>query len=58
MTTPTKDDRKDFRAYCKQCTDTQLRNVYSAERAARRRVYADIAKEELATRGLKPEKVE
>lgn len=48
----TKRDRADFRLYCEQCTDTQLRNVYAKETLARRRGYAAIARAVLCERGL------
>lgn len=48
----TKQDRREFAAYCEGCTDTQLRNVYASESLARRRAYAAIAKAELEKRGL------
>lgn len=47
-----KDHYEEFRQYCEHCTDSQLRNVYEKERAARRTAYASIAKEVMNTRGL------
>lgn len=48
----TNQDREEFKGYCQGCTDSQLRNVYNKEKAARRRGYADIARAELERRGL------
>lgn len=48
----TKHERADFKMYCEQCTDSQLRNVYAKERLARRSAYADIAKQVMTERGL------
>ena len=47
-----REDKADFRQYCMQCTDTQLRNVYAKERLARRVGYANIAKQVMQERGL------
>lgn len=52
MKRTTAQDKAEFRAYCKGCTDSQLQNVYNKERAARRMVYAEIAQNEIARRGL------
>lgn len=48
----TKTESADFRMYCEQCTDTQLRNVYAKERLARRWRYARIAQDVMVQRGL------
>ena len=48
----TKTDRYQFRLYCQQCTETQLRNVYALETLARRTAYAKIAKEIMRQRGM------
>lgn len=48
----TKYERADFKQFCKQCTDNQLRNVYAKEVLARRSSYASIAKEVMIERGL------
>jgi hypothetical protein len=48
----TKRERADFRLYCQQCTDSQLRNVYAKERLARRSAYAQIAQDVMKERGL------
>lgn len=47
-----REDKADFRQYCRQCTDTQLRNVYAKERLARRVGYANIAKQVMQERGI------
>lgn len=49
---PSKTDKAEFLQYCRQCTDTQLRNVYAKERLARRVGYANIAKQVMQERGL------
>lgn len=46
------DDRADFRRYCEGCTDSQVLAVIEKEAAANRRVYAQIAREVAAARGL------
>ena len=59
------DDRSNLRGYCRNCTDTQLQNVYEAEKqrakvedaeysivAQTAIVFADEAKQELRRRGL------
>lgn len=48
----TKKDKAEFRLYCEQCTDTQLRNVYAKESLARRTTYARIALDVMNQRGL------
>lgn len=48
----TNSDKEDFRQYCRQCTDAQLRSVYEKERNAKRTAYANIARSVLAERGL------
>ena len=47
MDTPTAQDLREFRQYCKQCTDSQLKAVFEKERDAKREHYADIAWAEL-----------
>lgn len=47
-----KQDKAEFRDYCRGVTDTQLRNVYAKETLARRRGYARIAREVMDERGL------
>jgi hypothetical protein len=47
----TKQDKVEFRQYCRLCTEAQLRNVYNKESLARRTAYAQIAKEVLNERG-------
>ncbi len=46
----TKQDKREFRGYCEQCTDSQLRNVYAKEKLARRTTYANIAREVMIER--------
>ena len=48
----TKQDKREFRGYCEQCTDSQLRNVYAKEKLARRTAYANIAREVMIERNL------
>jgi hypothetical protein len=48
----TKQDKSDFRLYCEQCTDDQLRNVYAKESLARRTTYAQIARNVMNQRGI------
>lgn len=48
----TKYEREDFRRYCQQCTDKQLRNVYALESLARRVAYARIAQQVMQQRGI------
>jgi hypothetical protein len=48
----TKQDKAEFRGYCKQCTDNQLRNVYAKESLARRTIYAQIALDVMNQRGI------
>jgi hypothetical protein len=48
----TKQDKREFRGYCEQCTDSQLRNVYAKETLARRTGYANIAREVMSERNL------
>jgi hypothetical protein len=48
----TQADKKDFAQYVRQCTDAQVIGVLEKERAAKRRTYAQVAKEEAIRRGL------
>lgn len=48
----TKKDKAEFRLYCEQCTDNQLRNVYAKESLARRTTYARIALDVMNQRGI------
>ncbi len=50
MSGPTKKDLAEFAAYCRTATDNQLRNIEERELAARRKYYADIAREEIQRR--------
>jgi hypothetical protein len=60
------DQRSDLRQYCRQCTDSQLENVYNDETkranvedaeysgvAQTAKVFADEAEQELQRRGLR-----
>lgn len=47
-----KQDKAEFRAYCENCTNSQLHNVCITEKTARRIAYANIAKQVLSERGL------
>lgn len=47
-----KRDRKEFSQYLAQCTDDQVRGVYEKEKAAQRRAYSSLAKDEAAKRGI------
>lgn len=49
---PTTKERESFAAYLRACTDRQVLGVYEKERAARRRAYATLAKEEAIRRNL------
>lgn len=42
----------DFRAYCRNATDAQLRNIYTKERKANRRKFAEIAYSVARERGI------
>lgn len=48
----TKQDRIEFREYCRGVTDKQLMNVLAKEKLARRTAYAKIAAEEVVRRAL------
>ena len=54
MTRVTEKDKAEFRAYLKACTLAQVRGVYDKEKAANRRVYANLARDELLNRGVQP----
>lgn len=49
---PSQSDRKEFAAFCRQATDSQLLAIHEKEKAARRQAYARLAQEEAARRGL------
>ncbi len=51
MSKVSKADREEFAGYCRTLTTEQVRNVVEKEQSAGRRVYAGIAREELARRG-------
>lgn len=46
------DDIDDFRGFCRQATDDQLREIYRRERAAGRKDYAKVAAWVAADRGI------
>lgn len=48
----TKQDREEFRLFCEQATDAQLRNIYIKEKTARRTAYANIARTVMAERDI------
>lgn len=50
MSIPTKSDKQDFAAFCRNATTAQLDNILAKEEAAGRTAYADIARAESATR--------
>ena len=52
VTKMNKQDKAEFKAYCENCTNSQLHNVYITEKTARRIAYANIAKQVLIERGL------
>lgn len=45
-------DKRDFGAYLKQCTDSQVRGVYEKERDAGRATYAELARHEAELRNV------
>lgn len=47
-----KRDRDEFRAYLRQCSDSQVFGVYTKEIVAGRRIYAQLAQAEAVRRGL------
>jgi hypothetical protein len=48
----TQQDKDEFEGFCRAATNAQLRNIYQREVDARRKVFAAIAKYEMARRGL------
>jgi hypothetical protein len=44
--------RDDFAQFCRQASDAQVPNIYKKEKAAGRKVYANIARAEMQRRGL------
>lgn len=48
----TKQDKREFRDYCRGITPTQLRNVLVKETLARRTAYVQIAREVMEERGI------
>lgn len=47
-----KNDRDEFKAYLRNCTDRQVYGVLEKERSAGRDDYAELAEAELERRGL------
>ncbi|WP_157641872.1 hypothetical protein [Burkholderia ubonensis] len=45
-------DRREFNAYLRNCTDRQVQGVLEKEQAAGRKGYSDLAQAELEHRGL------
>ncbi|WP_156157135.1 hypothetical protein [Pseudorhizobium banfieldiae] len=50
MTTPSKSDRDDFAAFCRNATTAQLSEIIRRETIAGRDEYAAVAREELNRR--------
>lgn len=55
--TITKQDRQEFKSFCRQATDTQIKNIYwkekrGAEEDEDKEIYAEIALAEIERRGL------
>jgi hypothetical protein len=48
----TTQDREEFRAFLRDCTDSQVARVYQIERQAGRRGYAGLALSEAMRRGI------
>lgn len=48
----TTQDRREFTAYLRACTNRQVRGVLEKETGGRREAYANLAREELARRNL------
>lgn len=53
----TKQDRQEFKDYCRCATDNQIRNIYNKETSAAcededREIFAEIALAEMERRGL------
>lgn len=48
----TEQDRQEFLAYLRACTDSQVRGVYEKELAANRKDYAQLAQREANERGI------
>lgn len=45
-------DKRDFKEYLRNCTDSQVRGVFEKENAAGREEYADMARTEAMHRGI------
>jgi hypothetical protein len=48
----TEQDRREFNAYLRNCSNSQVEGVLEKEKSAGRRDYAALAQEELERRGL------
>jgi hypothetical protein len=48
----TDQDKQEFRGYLRACTDAQVQGVYDKETSAGRKVYAALAVDEAARRGI------
>ena len=53
MTKPTMRDIDEFVSYLRKCSDSQVRSVYSEEKAAKRGTYAALAAIEVNSRNIK-----
>jgi hypothetical protein len=53
MSRVSKSDREEFAQYLRQLTDAQVLGVIEKEKAANRRVYAELAEQEAARRGVR-----
>lgn len=49
-----KKDKREFIAYLRQCTDSQVQGCYEKEKAAKRQKYANLCRLELAKRNMLP----
>jgi hypothetical protein len=52
MGTVSEQTKAQFRTFCRQATEIQLRNILAKETLARRKSYAQIAREIMRERGL------
>ena len=48
----TTQDRREFKAYLHNCTNTQVQGVFDKEKSAGRADYVELAQAELERRGL------
>jgi hypothetical protein len=49
-------DRQEFIAYLRNCTNNQVQGVYDKEKAAGRKDYAELALQEAERRGIELER--